>query len=147
MTDTLNAHDLLTAALADSPPDPDKPVAYRLTISHGIFGVPEPLKLDGDLPLSIGDEVHALVRIRITGRSEREATSKYDEHTVTTDAKIVEFIEVDGKPLPAPEPAKPTVTTSRRQRTADRALYLVFGAALTVSLLSVIQGLITAARH
>lgn len=80
-------------------------IGYRLTISHGSFGVPKPIKLDGDLPLSIGGEVNALVRLRVTGTAEREPLNEYDTHTITTDATITELIEIGGAMVNTKTPA------------------------------------------
>lgn len=113
MTSTLEAPAVTTDAQADD-------ITYRLTISHGSFGAPEPLKLTGPAGLAIGDEVNALVRLRVVGTSEREPISSYDTHTVTTDAKIVQFLEIDGAPIRTEAPAvAEKAERARRDRRLD----------------------------
>lgn len=123
---------------------PTEAPAYRLTISPGQFGAPESMKLADELPLRIGDEVNALVRIRVTGRAEREPMAAWDTHTVTTDAKIVEFVEVDGTPIPTPPPAAAEAKVEATRKGAhhvDLAFAFVFGVFVTLTVLGVVASI------
>lgn len=109
-------------------------IAYSLGLGYSTAKLAEPLQL------AIGDEVTALVRIRITGTGEREPLGSYDVRTVTTDAKILDVVEIDGTPLPKVEPAADpnTVTCRKWERTYDRWGYAFFGAAGSVGVLYIL---------
>lgn len=133
-------HAATTAETITTTPAPEG-TAYRLMLSSGSYGAPDPLILGTDLPIRIGSEVNALVRLRITGRSEREPLGSYDTHTVTTDAKVVEFVEVDGTVVtppttPVKSPESPFVRPSTRR--IDMVFAFAAGVFLTLTVLGLL---------
>ena len=70
--------------------------------------------------LKSGDEVGALVRLRVTGVSERAPLADGFKATVTTDAELVQVIDVDATPVNPDERLVPASCVADAERRVAR---------------------------